>query len=123
MSDRICSIDGCLNPCKANRPLYCSMHAERIRRHGDPHHCGKGGRPRTTGPTTYNSAHRNLFRLRGSARSQVCVDCGGPAREWSLIRGRGTHVGVNAGYPMTYSPDPMDYEPRCRSCHVAYDAA
>src|SRR5262249_32001674 len=41
-------------------------------------------------------------------KDHQCVDCRGPARDWSLIHGRDGN-------------DPADFEPRCRKCHIAYD--
>lgn len=52
--------------------------------------------------------HYRLMGVKGKAREHVCVDCGEQARDWSQIHD-------------TTGMDFEDYEPRCRSCHIAYD--
>lgn len=90
--------------------------------------CGCLHRERSTArnrgaDVTYETAHGRLARKRGPAAAHPCVDCGWPADDWSLRkRAPGVKTGVRwDGNPCTYSPDPMDYEPRCRSCHAKYD--
>lgn len=89
--------------------------------------CQRGG-PGVTRPRlpdhllTYYAAHERVKRLRGPARTHRCVDCGEWARDWSLRNDAVTHLGVNKrGDTCRLSADPMDYEPRCRSCHKKYD--
>lgn len=43
-----------------------------------------------------------------------CVDCGAQAQEWSYTGDR------TSSY--SYSRNPMDYVPRCRTCHGVFDA-
>ena len=58
----------------------------------------------------YERNHSQLRKLRGKAsESGPCVDCGGPARQWSQIHG------TNGTNPLA------DYEPRCVKCHSIYD--
>ncbi|UOF77995.1 thymidine kinase [Caudoviricetes sp.] len=52
--------------------------------------------------------HRRLHRKYGAASQHPCVDCGEPAKDWSL---NGTE----------YTDNIEDYSPRCRSCHVKRD--
>lgn len=57
----------------------------------------------------YTTRHLRVNKLRGPATKQGCVDCGGPAKEWSQVAG-------------STGEDPMaDYVARCGSCHSKYD--
>ena len=72
----------------------------------------------------YHGAHKRIRRARGSASTHSCVDCSGPAEQWSLKAGAGVLAGCNSkGSLMEYSGDPGDYEARCRSCHARHDMA
>jgi hypothetical protein len=52
--------------------------------------------------------HQRVQRLRGKATEHLCVDCDGPAVDWSRIHGRdGKRID--------------DYAPRCKKCHHKYD--
>lgn len=53
---------------------------------------------------TYGCLHERVYKSRGKASEQTCVDCGGQAQHWSQKRG-------------TTGQDPRDYEPRCVTCH------
>lgn len=73
--DKICCIEGCSKPLKSNG--MCSMHAQRVRRHGDPNHvtstedwkkrCREGALRRCNDeakPTTYRKLHnRHAHRV------------------------------------------------------------
>src|SRR6516162_9895739 len=52
--------------------------------------------------------HSRIVAERGKASKHDCVDCGKQARDW-------THI-----YD-TERGDIYNYEPKCRSCHVAVD--
>ena len=67
--------------------------------------CGASRRQAQPG---YIARHARMRKIRGRARDLPCVDCGGPAREWSQRRD-------------TDGLDPFDYDPRCPPCHRAYD--
>lgn len=56
----------------------------------------------------YGPLHERVFKARGRASDQACVDCGGQARHWSQKHG-------------TTGQDPYDYEPRCILCHYGTD--
>lgn len=56
----------------------------------------------------YRTRHVRVHAARGKAAGHVCVDCSGPAQEWSQIAG-------------TTGEAPEHYEPRCVKCHRAYD--
>lgn len=70
-----------------------------------------------------HSAHKRVYRERGSASNYDCVCCGEPAQEWAY-----DHLDENeqrdadgkyAGRP--FSMDPMRYEPMCARCHRIID--
>lgn len=69
----------------------------------------------------YGSAHNRVKRLHGNASEHLCIDCLGPAVDWSYdhtdpderIDARGR----------AYSMKPEHYWPRCRSCHKFFDLA
>lgn len=57
----------------------------------------------------YHRYHVKVYRLRGKASSQKCVDCGKQAREWSSVHD-------------TDGSDPYShFQPRCSRCHKRYD--
>jgi len=70
----------------------------------------------------YNSAHRRLRRLRGSASAQQCVDGddGHMARDWSYD-GTDPDEIVYGPRSVRYSLDVERYVPRCRRHHVQHD--
>lgn len=73
---------------------------------------------------SYRSAHLRLRRERGRAAEMDCVDCAGPAAEWSLPRDATPSMWGDVGdgkVVCRYSPDPAVYEPRCVRCHRRYD--
>lgn len=58
----------------------------------------------------YKNIHKKLAIKYGKAKEYVCTDCGNQAFDWSY----------------EHDTDPYDldnYYPRCRSCHLKYDAA
>lgn len=67
---------------------------------------------------SYISAHRRVEMKRGKAREYECVDCGGPAEQWSYT-GHAENEFTQGN--LHYSGDPADYAPRCRHCHAVYD--
>jgi len=71
---------------------------------------------------TYRSAHSRTQAARGVARLHHCIDCGGRAEDWSLRRTAARLRFEQLGtYTLAYSPDPADYDPRCKPCHAVYD--
>ncbi len=58
--------------------------------------------------TDHSNLHARIRRNRGRATEFSCVDCSKTALDWSHITGSD---------PL----DLMNYEPRCRSCHMRYD--
>jgi len=75
----------------------------------------------------YIGAHTRVHRERGKAKYFACVDCGGPARDWSYDHTdpdevTGQHVtGSGRTTTATYSLKPEHYSPRCKSCHSKFD--
>lgn len=71
----------------------------------------------------YTAAHDRVRRVKGSASSHKCVDCGDPAQDWSLSpdcpRRRRAGNGKNGN--LYISPNPDDYDPRCKKCHARLD--
>jgi hypothetical protein len=57
----------------------------------------------------YAAAHWRVKQARGLASEHECVDCEGPATDWSYV------------HPEGFSLDASDYTPRCRRCHLIYD--
>lgn len=129
VTPRICSVDGCEKTAKRGSWM-CSMHLARIARHGDPHivipHAERNF-PR--GPEShawnaegsYSAVHQRLRYQRGPARNQICVDCQGPARQWSLNGRRHDDPFSEGEGP--YSTDLSRYVPRCVPCHKRHDLA
>lgn len=73
--------------------------------------------------TNYNSMHRKIARVRGSAKGYLCVDCGEKnAHHWSLRAGADyiIQVGTTTAGRL-FSTDVNDYEPRCVPCHAKHD--
>jgi hypothetical protein len=67
----------------------------------------------STGSVPYHTQHTRNEAARGKASLYKCVDCAAAgidkqARDWSHIHG-------------TDPDDVMNYAPRCRKCHNAYD--
>ena len=68
--------------------------------------------------TANKTVHRHLVRDRGRAATHVCVDCGGPACDWSYDHQDPTELCDHRG---PYSTDLDHYQARCRTCHRALD--
>lgn len=72
----------------------------------------------------YANAHWRVKGERGRASEHACVDCAGPAQEWSYDHrdpDELTEAHPRTGEPMAYSLDPSFYSPRCKSCHGIFD--
>ena len=106
---------------------YCAMHQSRINRHGDASVKLKPGQ--AAGPThpaykgeavTYSGAHMRVRAWRGRADQYSCIDCGRQAQQWSYDHRDPAEMSCREG---PFSVDVWHYEPRCVSCHKAYDLA
>lgn len=80
-------------------------------------------------PCSYNAAHHRVARARGTASGWRCA-CGAMATQWAYRGGsdneiRGTRTVRQRGrvtvVHSTWSPDPGDYAPMCRTCHGRHD--
>lgn len=119
-----CAVEGCDRAVKASG--YCVMHYARVRKHGDPSTVLPSSWER--GVTTYGGLHKRIVRSRGRAADYgPCVDCGGPAKEWSYDHTDPAEVLLPAAstrpaelYPCSLNV--MHYEPRCHTCHTRFDA-
>lgn len=128
----VCVIDGC-GMTDAGPHGLCDKHWIRWKRHGDPGVVlkplpvvGERNGNWTGEEATYEAAHQRLRKARGRAASHSCVDCGGPAQQWSYTRDdpneRTDESGDHAGMP--FSLNVIDhYAPRCISCHKKFDLA
>jgi len=59
---------------------------------------------------SYDVWHRRLKKARGPASDHLCIDCGGPAEDWSTAEPGSNDVRLR-------------FQPRCRKCHRRYDGA
>jgi len=114
----LCEVPDCDEP--AAKRCWCSTHYRRWQRHGDV----QADRPIGALPVyapTYNSAHARLRRMRGNAAEHLCVDCAGPAEQWSYDHGcPDERIDNKTGYPWCVHLE--CYSPRDRSCHGLFDA-
>ena len=72
----------------------------------------------------YSAVHSRVRHDRGKASTNSCIDCGGPAYQWSYDHedpDERTSAERNS-FGMYYSLKLMHYSPRCVSCHKAFDA-
>lgn len=115
-----CAVDGCPRPHHAKG--YCSMHLVRFNKHGDPSIVAPiAGRPLKGDAPTWAAVHKRLERQLGRASERECIDCGGPAKEWSYTYGANDELVDAKG--LRYSEDFTFYAPRCIPCHRRYDMA
>lgn len=129
MTDRVRLPKGTLCAAKdCDRPNssfgYCGMHHRRVVKHGNPHTLGQSGRPLTGEHPGWDAIHKRIFRERGKATQYACVDCAGPAREWSYNGEDPNEITGTVGrFKLPYSLDLAHYEPRCTPCHRNFDNA
>lgn len=117
-----CKVEDCQK--KVHAHGYCGGHLSRWQRHGDPLGSSKPtGRPLKGDHPSWSAVHKRLKRQRGTAKVRTCVDCHGPAEEWSydgtdsaeLVQPDGRAKGLR------YSLDLDHYVPRCVPCHRTFD--
>ena len=111
----------------AGRHGWCTLHADRIRKHGDPDCVLKATpTPQESHPqwkgndVTYSGMHMRIRAVRGPASEYACADCGGGASHWSYDHRDAQERQSSEG---AYSTDLNHYEPRCVPCHKSYDLA
>jgi hypothetical protein len=119
-----CAVEGCDRPNHCGG--YCLKHLRRVRKHGDPQMVtpreGSDHYHWAGDDITYSGLHQRVRNIRGPASTHQCVDCFGPAHDWSYDNtGIGEREDVNRG--MKYSTDIQQYSPRCSMCHRAFDQA
>lgn len=133
---RACAVDGCDAIARSNtNGALCQTHYSRLCRTGD---VGPATRLDMTGEANprwradeirYRTAHDRVRKMRGRASEYLCVDCTGPAQEWSYQGGcprertefRTSRSGDSR--MVAYSPDPDRYVARCIPCHIRFDRA
>lgn len=72
----------------------------------------------------YTGAHNRVRKARGRASTHACVDCGRQAEHWSYDHADPNEMTtIDRGMAFEYSLDVTHYEPRCVSCHKAFDLA
>lgn len=104
------------------QPVYakglCQQHYERQRAGID---MDDPRRPRIDNPG-YATIHARLKCDRGKASAHACIDCGGPARDWSYDHADSDErIEILRGCRVAYSTDLDHYQPRCKSCHQRFD--
>lgn len=110
-----CLVDGCDEPMRKRG--WCAGHYAHWRRHGDvnaPFQYTWYGEE-----ITYGHAHKRVRNARGAAAGHKCIDCGGPADEWSY-----DHTDADERYDdrgIAFSLDTSRYQPRCVRCHRIAD--
>lgn len=117
-----CTVEGCDRKHYAHG--YCKGHNERVTLKGHP---GRADLSRVVA-TGYIAVHQRIYDKRGKASTYPCVDCGGQAKDWSY-----NHSGIDEitrdesrgekTVRLTYSIDLSQYDPRCKSCHWAFDTS
>lgn len=121
-----CSVKECDQPARTGG--MCEKHYTRVLRHGDVHaftHQRDRNLPR--GPANvrwagdgigYDGMHQRVHAAKGSASSRPCVECGGPANQWSYDHADPEErMGDKGAYSLTVE----HYVPRCVSCHKKFD--
>lgn len=123
-----CAIEGCEKA--DNEAGLCSMHAARVRRHGNPdtvvapqdrrnragddHHNFRGD------DAGYQTMHSRINRRRGPASAHQCKSCEKPALHWAYGHNDPNAKTDERGY--LYSTDESEYIPLCVRCHSDLDA-
>lgn len=108
-----CSVEGCEQPMRKRG--WCANHYTHWYIHGDvdapwAYHHGEGG---------YAATHRVLTNVLGPAKRHACVDCGGPAHEWSYDGNDPNEQVDEEGRRFTRHA--RAYSPRCVRCHRVFD--
>ena len=129
----VCCEPECDKPKKLNlkgQPCgrgLCSMHYERLRKHGSTSVRGTGGVKRKD-DVTYKQMHRRVRADRGRITEHSCTECGKQARDWAYDHSDPSPLEQWIPLPngkmhlAAYSTDTARYQPMCRGCHIAFDA-
>jgi len=103
----------------------CQKHHGRFNRHGHfdalagPGVTGERNHSWTGDDASYRAVHMRITNTQGPARLHQCVDCTSQAAHWSYDHGSGIEQQSEQGF--AYSTDMSHYQPRCVSCHKAFD--
>lgn len=134
-----CAVDGCPNdPTHLARDgkvsgdrAWCPTHYARWRKTGSPFGLRKAGSPGLPGDchpmwkgddAGYDAIHLRLRARRGPATQSSCIDCGGPADQWSYTKDCPNEKREERqGRVHAYSTDLNRYVARCFSCHTLFD--
>ena len=95
---------------------FCPSHLTQKSRHGEMWPLFSYRERKDT--VGYHTAHKRVKNKMGKADIQDCVDCGGPANQWSY-----DHADINElrSEEGPYSLSEEHYQPRCFSCHKKFD--
>lgn len=125
-SQKPCEAEGCDNHRHQAR-RYCSGHVRRLYSLGEllPD-LPLPGAPTGTGPCGYVAAHERVRKAKGSVKDYTCISCPNQALHWAYKHGspnEQTAVILKDGrsWKASWSGDPNDYEPMCRTCHARFD--
>lgn len=91
-----------------------------VKTSGSSHHMWAGD------GASYQAVHQRIRKQRGKASEHQCVQCEGKqaAAHWAYDHSDpNERVGTDGGCELSYSTDPMRYQPMCTPCHKAYDLA
>lgn len=116
----VCVMNGCERPYYGNG--FCNLHWLRSRRGQDldvaPRHLRE--------VTTCSGAHQRVYALWGRAADYLCIQCGGPAKDWAYDgtdpnQGYGVIGAQGEWHYQYFSSWPEFYMPMCRRCHGGRD--
>jgi len=106
--------------CSRGRPKYqwkrCPVCGRLARIRRDRRSCSRACGHKLTGAAlragrpSYDVWHSRVKKARGPASNYRCIDCGGPAGDWSTADRSSDDIRVR-------------FQPRCRRCHRRYDGA
>jgi hypothetical protein len=114
-----CTVDGCDRTQTARG--FCYAHWERLRVYGDVRADLPLRQVLVDGVPSYETAHDRVVAVRGLASTYACVDCDSTAKDWSYDHQDPDEL-TRPIKGWAYSLEPEHYEPRCRRCHIRFDA-
>jgi len=112
------------------------MHYSRWYRYGDTSYVKPpgGAKPKAAhhnwsgGDIRYRGAHKRVKSEHGPATDWPCaMECGSQAAEWAYCHDSPSELTqpwktpIGTAIEISYSPDPYDYVPLCKSCHRQFD--
>lgn len=120
----ICIVDGCNKI--GHTKKYCHAHYAKILRYGSIDYNKKNIKKGSAhyawkDKPSYGAVHARIKRYRGFANQFNCIDCNGPAQDWSLNLNCNYELIEERGRLVPISYNTNDYDPRCKRCHGIYD--